>query len=103
MTQTRLRNAHHPSMLGPMYHTVRQDHPYRIWLIYETGSGNKMDMVLDMWILDRSCIPTVTEQVRAEACGPCKGRNGGCPGYSPPFEKYLKSGSGRAFSNRHFR
>ena len=59
----------------------------RSWLLYKTSSGNVMDMALDMLTMHRDAIPLVPEVERREACGPCKGHNGGCPPYAPRLSK----------------
>lgn len=60
----------------------------RTWLLYKTSSGNTMDMCLDVVTQSRESLPVVPEIERINACGPCKGYNGGCPGYAPRVDKF---------------
>lgn len=70
------------------------------WCVYEntvgyrTGSGNEMSLLVQLYDLDRSEVPLMTEWEQVTACDHngtvCKGSSGGCPGYAPRFDKIAR-------------
>lgn len=61
---------------------------------YMTGSGNHLSMTIHGELFDRQDIPTIDMDDCWAACHAemqCKGQNGGCPPYSPHFDKIKPS------------
>lgn len=58
---------------------------------YRTSSGNEMVLSATIASFPREEIPVVDIENVGEACGDCKGWNGGCPGCSPYFLMLKKS------------
>jgi len=56
-----------------------------------TGSGNYLSLTITGVMLNREDIPYVSTDDRKPLCGECKGFNGGCPPYAPPFDKIKPS------------
>lgn len=61
---------------------------------YETGTGNRMSLLVDVIPMQRKDISLLTEYEQVKFCGNCKGSSGGCPGFAPRFE-WLKKGVDR--------
>lgn len=53
---------------------------------YRTGSGNIMSLLVHVFRMDREYIPLLTDYEHVSLCGPCRGSNGGCPGFAPRFD-----------------
>lgn len=58
---------------------------------YQTGSGNRMPLLIHTFGMERGDVPLLTEWEQVSLCGDCKGSSGGCPGFAPRFLTYKKS------------
>lgn len=63
----------------------------QIPVTYKTGSGNLMTFNVTGILLNRNDIPYMEPDDAKSLCGGCKGYNGGCPTFAPPFNKLKPS------------
>ena len=58
---------------------------------YKTSSGNILVFNVTGVLMDRNDVPYVGPDDAKSLCGSCKGYNGGCPPFAPPFDKLKPS------------
>ena len=83
------RQVGQASELGPLYAESRAEGcpklDYSGWVGYKSGSGTTMSLLVQGITIPRDSIPLLTAYETFASCKDCKGSNGGCPGFAPPF------------------